>query len=231
MPNHYFDVDDFRRFLERYPTYGDPENRPLYLLFGMDREHAVVEVTQAKVKYIDRIYTANIGAGVGKSGADTEGLQGVYWLARKLHDDEGFRELMSDAQLLDGLNSKNVNEAITHVHRFGKIINSTLPKYRETRSFCSKYLYFHSLAHPIYDSNTSTALPLMLNRSDWRSLLQDPARKEERDKLAGDMSYAELCVKEFELLRWIFPDREAFQSEVKQLDHYLIALYRREWPL
>jgi len=32
-------------------------------------------------------------------------------------------------------------------------------------------------------------------------------------------------------MKLAFPDRERFfEKEVKQLDHYLIALYRREWP-
>lgn len=132
----------------------------------------------------------------------------------------------------DELNSNSIEQAITNVRRFTSIINSKLPNRTGDGavSACSKYLHFHSRAHPLYDNNARTALPLLFSTSDWRLLLEDPARERERDRLAGDMKYPELCAKEFHLLKHAFPSKDRFQNEVKQLDHYLIALYRREWP-
>lgn len=231
MPEHYFDPDDFGRFLECYPTYGAPENDPIYFLFDMDREHRDVEATKAKFKYIDRIYNANIGNFIGKAGVDTEGLIGPYWLAEQLHADEDFRTLVSDASILEGLSEATVDRAISTVQRFVGLINGKIKRNTDGAvSACSKYLHFHSRAHPLYDSNASTALHALFTTQDWRSLLFDPARKKERSRHDGCLTYRQLCANELRLLTLAFPEKRAFQKEVKQLDHYLIALYRREWP-
>jgi len=83
MPDPYFDLGDFRHFLNRYPTYGEAENKPLYFLFDMDRAHTDLETTKAKFKYVDRIYNANIGNFIGRAGVDTRRQIGPYWLAEK----------------------------------------------------------------------------------------------------------------------------------------------------
>jgi hypothetical protein len=229
-PAHYFDPADFGRFAECHPAYGDPENKPIYFLFDMDREHEDLETTKAKFKYIDRIYNANIGNFVGKARVDTGGQLGVYWLAEQLHADAGFRTLVSDASISDGLNEATIDRAISTVQRFVGLINGKVKRTTDGAvSACSKYLHFHSRAHPLYDSNASTALHVIFTAQDWRSLLSDPAREKERNRHDGCLTYPQLCANELQLLKIAFPDKRAFQREVKQLDHYLIALYRREW--
>lgn len=233
MPQ-FFDHADFTRFRQQRENYGIANIAPLYRLFSTDPEHLDPAVTREKFNLLSSKFRAHIGGYVGY-WLRPRGIGGddprTNWIADACHNDERFGRILSLAQLPDGFSQRSMRRAVRINKAFVELIKTKVGARASTKgpiSFCSKYLHFHTKIHPIYDNDATSSLYLMSQYPQWARMLAE--RRKRTARWGNKFDYAALCQMELEVLTAHFPAHvNGFTTEVKQLDNYLIALYRKQW--
>lgn len=245
-----FDPEDFKDCMNYIgANHDDPHNKFVYEFFrNTDPEHEDSEKTFRKFVFLDKIYSAGLANYMTrtphlKPSNDKRCTlkESYHYLARKLHEKrhDEFMEIVNGTEespisfrLRDkDMISKKVND-------FAKLIKDimgieTNPGSLGTVSFSSKYLHFHLLYVPIFDSRACRALNTL---SKGRVEMTTPRKAKEGQKQKRSQKkdipfqYAEFLDLFIEAARSAYDkDAEYTTEQIKNLDGYLYYSDRGDW--
>ena len=208
------DLEDYKEAKrERLRLYSKVDD----ILYGMCKrwpDHKDIGIVQAKVRIIGRVYAA----GLERKGKQDKS-KGIYeTIAETLHENRASIDPEIKAIKNFKTLSKASYEKILSLH--GNMVRSLRKGTRSKlnfRSFVSKYLHFHTLIVPLFDSRASTTI----NRPDWYPLKHSNARVTIPKRKEYDQVYYRFFV-QF-LFYFLDLQQQRLNPSVRDADWYLIG--------
>jgi len=225
--NSSFCKDAFLEFQKGLDMFNNPYNKPLYWMFNQDVYHKDLEQTHAKWTFISRMYSANLENYIGgafKRGGQFRTIVDLHSAFEK-ETPNPFLTLVNKTPVGCLLSETTLQESISAVESMVELIQNYCPSKagKGPVSYCSKYLHFHSRFIPIIDNDASTSLAWMFD---------DLKKRINKKQTSASLSYKEYATRFFYLLQQAYGGDTFTVSQIRNLDWYLVSLFRRyiDWP-
>lgn len=215
-----FTEQGFAKHLKNCDNYNDPYNRPLYELFQTDRNHDCSGSTFAKIMYVSRMYKANLE--LNASWSKNENVHDIDSMAHAIHNgnDCGFLKAIRK-QPQTGVSVDSIDLMSNLVASLEQSVRKLFGREKGGRgywTFCSKYLHFHNNGSIVlFDSNARVTMARTFPDRGYK------VNKSERD---AAITYSDYLALFFELMGRGYGEGPYTPQQIKNLDWYLVALYR-----
>lgn len=199
-----FDINDFNK--RKNPKYGNIGNKMLYDLCKKYPNHNTADEIHAKIWLIGRSYAASVER---RSKSNDRNINDDFYdyVIRELikfNETEKFDDKLKIFER-QKFNEKSLGGLLKLHKELTKFFRKVTGK--EKRSLASKYLHFHNIIFPIYDSRANNSINSIV--------------KGKTQKIEGDKNYSSFCQKILFLYNLIEKENGE-PSTLREVDTYLI---------